>query len=225
MAKRTINKILRKFRRFFIGKEDVFYERFFIENRKWNTPVPNEDEALRWEAISALIDEGVMIENNLNILDVGCGRGWLTNLLSKYGNVEGIEPVKGVVSYAKVLFPAIQFYHGTARTLLNKGLREYNLIVSSEVIEHVPYEKKDEFVNDLRNLMVNNGYLIITTPRKEALEVIAQGNQPVEDWLSEKDVLKLFASNGFEVLLKKFVSPAELRNKVDLYQAWLFRKL
>src|ERR1700753_1163011 len=88
--------------------EDEFYKNLFIENKKWNTASPNYDENLRWTTIEKFLFfiEGYKYANALTdkkykILDVGCGRGWLSNLLTAYGNVIGIEPVKSVVEYGK----------------------------------------------------------------------------------------------------------------------------
>lgn len=81
---------------------DEFYKIFFTENKKWNKASPNYDENLRWSIIEKFLYfiEGyyAALSNNSknNILDVGCGRGWLTNILSAHGNVIGIEPVKAV---------------------------------------------------------------------------------------------------------------------------------
>lgn len=110
-AKKNLKKILKRKNS---DTEDEFYKKLFIENKKWNTSAPNYDENLRWTTIEKFLFfiEGYNSANSLNnkknnILDVGCGRGWLSNLLMLYGNVIGIEPVRSVVEYGKNLFPTL----------------------------------------------------------------------------------------------------------------------
>ena len=214
--------------------ESIFYENLFIENIHWNTPEPNDEEALRWDIIKSFlhhlqINEGFSIQSN--ILDLGCGRGWLTNLLSDFGNVKGIEPVSGVVKYAKSLFPKQDIIAGDSKTLLrsNKNLKNYDLIVASEVIEHIEDVDKNDFVNDINMLLKEKGYVIITTPRKEA-EIdwlkYSNPNQPIEDWMTEQNVEELFLHGGFIPLQKMRFSipPTASAPLIEIYQLWLFKR-
>ena len=91
------------------NSEDQYYTNLFVENEDWNKPFPNEEETMRWNIIEKFIHN--IIENKtgegLEILDLGCGRGWLANLLSHYGDVKGVEPIKSVVAYANTLFSTL----------------------------------------------------------------------------------------------------------------------
>ena len=134
------------------AKEDHFYKQLFINNPTWNKPDPNDDEILRWGVIQKFLLQIINSIPNDNIhvkpqiLDLGCGRGWLTNLLSFYGNVTGLEPVSDVVLYSKKLFPDLDFVHGDSKKMINLRRKvNYDIIVSSEVIEHIPNFKKKSF--------------------------------------------------------------------------------
>ncbi len=234
MGNKNAIKILQKIKNKLLGSkaltESQYYENLFIKNVKWNSLNPNEDELKRWEAIEYLIKSHVEMESDLEILDLGCGRGWLTNLLTKYGKTIGVEPVKKVVEYAKKIFPEITFYSGYAEDLLKKGVSEsFDLIVSSEVIEHIPDNLKPEFALSINKLLKKNGYVIITTPRKEAQEEWLKffgANQPIEEWVEEKQLELLFNQNGFKSIELKRTSVLPIKDSslIEIYQIWLFKK-
>lgn len=208
--------------------EEQYYEQLFIKNDGWNKPTPNNDEFKRWTVIESFIKE-IKNDDNLKILDLGCGRGWLTNLLSQFGQVIGIEPVDKVVEYAKSIFPEIQFLKGTAKKIVNQYKENFDLIVSSEVIEHIPDLEKQQFVKEIYMLLKKDGFLIITTPRKD-VEIEwnkhSGSNQPIEDWISEYDLKSLFEENGFSAKRIERVSlqPKSESPFIDIYQVWLFKK-
>jgi 2-polyprenyl-3-methyl-5-hydroxy-6-metoxy-1,4-benzoquinol methylase len=216
--------------------ESEFYEQMFVNDPSWNKPTPNIEELLRWDIIERFVK--YIYENNTelkstesNILDLGCGRGWLTNLLSKYGNITGIEPVQPVLDYAKKMFPNLEFICGTTKDLIkgNNVFKKYDLIVASEVIEHIPDNDKAEFIEDISKLLNEKGFLIVTTPRKEVQEVWStymNPNQPIEDWILEKDLEQLITQKSFLTCkMERFaIPPVEGAPEIEIYQLWLFQK-
>lgn len=190
--------------------QNAFYVNLFVNQPAWSAPEPNQDEAARWSKIASFL-ECVLRQTNredphrtLRILDVGCGRGWLTNLAGAYGTCEGIEPVAGVVEHARRMFPHIRFEAGTLESVLARpDFRPFDVVLCSEVIEHVPHAQKPGFVNQLVRLIAPDGYLILTTPRGEVWEDwrrIAPPNQPVEDWVTEAQLGELLTNGGFHHL-------------------------
>jgi SAM-dependent methyltransferase len=182
---------------------DAFYSDLFIANPSWSTPHPNVEEARRAAVILPLLS-GLAREARrpLRIAEVGCGRGWLTNLVSPYGECVGVEPVAPVVEAARKLFPALRFEVGSATTLAEAGEAEaFDVVISSEVIEHVPVEGRDAFVADLRALLRADGSLILTTDRGELSRRWARRpevtEQPEENWMTEREVRDLFERGGF----------------------------
>lgn len=234
----SIRKLVRTFKRKILHKpdEDEFYKNFFIGNKKWNRASPNYDENLRWSVIENFLYfiEGyrTALSNNSksNILDVGCGRGWLSNILSGHGNVIGIEPVKAVVEYGRRLFPGLDLRIGTTQNLIDEGHESYfDIIVCSEVIEHIADDKKAAFLNDLKRLLKENGFLILTTPRKDAeaeWKKYGDPEQPIENWIFEKVLAKLLSAAGFQTHLLKRLSMPPLKRapEIEIYQLWLAQK-
>ena len=93
----------------------------------------------------------------------------------------------------------------------------------------MPEDQKNDFVQKSSKLVKKDGYVIITTPRKEAWDEWSNylpPNQPVEDWMSEDEIRKIFSDNGFEEVRKDQLleKPAENAPAIPVYQTWLFRK-
>ncbi len=186
---------------------DEFYKELFVNNKGWNTLNPNTDEMHRWLVIKSFVEE--VSKSDIKILDVGCGRGWTSNLLSKYGNVLGIDPVASVIEYGRELYPNI--------ALMALGLEDYcslypeekyDLIVCTEVLEHIV--EKPQFLKKIKNLLSSDGHLILSTPRKENQEEwikrFGDPKQPVEDWISTDDLNRMFDDCGFNRISYKTAS-------------------
>jgi len=210
--------------------ESKYYTALFTKNTYWNTQEPNGEEQMRWTIIKGFIDS-IADNTDLNILDLGCGRGWLSNLLTRYGNVTSIEPVRNVVNYGNKLFPGLNIKCGTSKDLLKNGyVGIFDMVVSSEVIEHIPDNQKADFLNDIHRLLKPDGYAIITTPRKDVeaeWNKYTGANQPVEDWLTENQLKKYFIDCSFYPMeIKRFgIPPIESAPLIEIYQLWLVQKL
>ena len=160
---------------------DEFYKSLYCENRFWNTFKLNKDEKDRWIAIKPLVES--LGKTDLSIIDVGCGRGVFSNLISEYGHVVGIEPVSSVIEYGKSLYPELELYAFSLEDYVFEFPdKKYDLVLCTEVLEHVL--DKVDFINKLKGLVKDGGHIILTTPRKEKQEewVNRFGNpkQPIE---------------------------------------------
>jgi 2-polyprenyl-3-methyl-5-hydroxy-6-metoxy-1,4-benzoquinol methylase len=189
-----------------LARENEYYAKFW-SSEAWGAAHPNNDERLRAAAITKLIEQLLIPGSNaasLRILDLGCGRGWLTSLLANYGSVLGIDPVPAAIERAKTLFPTLDVRVADSAKLLSEGFAaQFDLVVSSEVIEHVVHSRKPEFVRDLKRLLKQNGLAILTTPRGELWQQwqrLGNGAQPVEEWITEADLTKLCEAAGFRVV-------------------------
>ncbi len=231
---RIYQKINRKYHSFLFKRkknisEEDFYTYLFTKNPSWNTKDLNEDETIRWNIIKKEIDKLNFDSSTVQILEIGSGRGWLSNKLSEYGNIIGIEPIQNVVNYARKLFPNIIFYVDNQTSFLKKEpSKKFDLIVSSEVIEHT--HNKELFLSEVSNLLKSNGYFILTTPRLEHQNDFVKAykidpNQPVEEWLSELDLEEFFLKSKLKVVVKEFFAPLpNLTSNVFISQLWVVQK-
>lgn len=224
--KNRFNNYLYKNRKF--DTEEEFYTYLFTKNPSWSSKEPNEDENIRLGEIKKVID-GIKLAGDSSILEIGCGRGWLSGKLVQYGTVTGIEPVEPVVKYAKKLFPQLEFHPDLPGSFIQKfPTRKFDLIVSSEVLEHVTDKK--EFMQQVNSLLKQGGVAIITTPRMEHYNDFisiygSEPGQPVEEWMSEQEVKDLILDSGFEIVSHNVFAPLPMKDKtVYTTQLWAFRK-
>jgi len=188
---------------------DAYYQSLFTQSKLWSKRYPNRDEILRAHHIMQVLT-GIVnkhhkdFENPPSILDVGSGRGWLSQLLTMYGQIQGVEPVADVVEHARLVYPHIEFTIGTPQSLVEKKLHaHFDLIVSSEVLEHVPFSEQAAFMQAIADLLKSGGRAVITTPRGEIqdiwLDTFPASKQPVEDWVTETQLQQLAIECGFQI--------------------------
>lgn len=184
-----------------------YYKYLYVDNVRWNTIEPNRDERDRWKAIKPLVDS--LGRKDLSIIDVGCGRGVFSNLLSEYGDVVGTEPAHSVVDYGRVLYPNLQLHSLSLEDYVHIFPdKKYDLILCTEVLEHVV--DKSGFINRLKGLVKDNGFVILTTPRKEKQEewvkMFGNPKQPIEEWISTDELISLIDQSGLKRLDYKTAS-------------------
>ena len=135
-----------------------------------------------------------------NLLDFGCGDGRLINDLKKIKirNIYGYE----ISEQAALFFNA--FNSGTKLIKNLKELSDYNnffdIIIFSEVIEHIPDGQIKENIDAIYESLKNNGFLIITAPS----ENYPVHNKHYRHYNLEK-LLKSFDMSKFELIDKKFL--------------------
>lgn len=138
------------------------------------------------------------------ICDLGCGTGWLTEILNALGPALGIELSPKAVELAKQQYSRAQFVCADA-TLWESEPESFDVVVSQEVIEHI--ENKGAYLNVIRRALRAGGYLLMTTPNLDVLNAIPTEErksiweiQPVELPLNRRELDELLNRCGFEVL-------------------------
>ena len=141
----------------------------------------------------------------LNCIDVGCGGGILSERLSRLvGNVTGIDNSKNLIDIAKnhskksklnINYQCIS----TSNFLLKHKNTKFDIVVASEVIEHV--DNRKIFLSDLSNMAKNGGLIIITTINKSIPSVV------FAKYFAE-DIIKIIPKGTHDI--NKFVRPKKL---------------
>jgi ubiquinone biosynthesis O-methyltransferase len=171
----------------------------------------SEAEELRWSVIrNAIISHYPnSVFKRINILDFGCGTGWLSNKLSEFGKVTGVDYSVKSIETAKKQFPAIDFtiMDITSNEINTLGKASFDLIVSSEVIEHVTNHQL--FINQISFLLKPGGILVITTPNGRwqnsyfTNEMLAF-KQPIENWITGNKLKMLLQTKFNSIHIQTF---------------------
>ncbi len=151
---------------------------------------------------------GIKCLDGLSCLDIGCGGGILSEKLKRLGaNVTGIDASKTSIEIAKehakksrleINYKCIT----TSEMLKTKGkkaLNKFDLVVASEVIEHV-YNRKI-FLSDISNLCRPGGLVVFTTINNSFLGIL------LGKYFAEY-ILKILPAGTHEV--GKLISPEDL---------------
>ena len=106
-------------------------------------------------------------------LDMGCGAGLLAEPLARLGaTVTGVDAAPEVIAaataHATAAGPAIDYRVGGIEAVAGE---RFDLIVSFEVIEHVP--DPAAFVRALAAALAPGGLLLLSTPNRTALSRVA----------------------------------------------------
>jgi len=97
------------------------------------------------------------------ILDLGCGTGEFCEFFRTHGfHAEGSDLSRAAITHARKTHPGITFHAGEAATLLPHRTGLYDLIFSSEVIEHL--FDVGGWLAAINDLLKPDGLLILTTP-------------------------------------------------------------
>ena len=104
---------------------------------------------------------------NLNILDIGCGGGLLSEPLTRLGaNVTGIDASKRNISVAKAHLKTSKLkinYINTSPEKL-KIKKKFDVVLNMEIVEHV--DNLDLFIKDTSFFLKKNGIMFIATLNK-----------------------------------------------------------
>jgi SAM-dependent methyltransferase len=141
------------------------------------------------------------------ILDFGCGDGWLTAVLSMFGNATGTDLSPHI---AAKRFPRIPFVEADFSNW-HPNLGPFDVVVSQEVIEHL--EDQRRYIDTAADLLKPGGYFILTTPNARITDAWRGSfeRQPIENVLTARKLRKLLA-HRFELISLRtlLVGPGKL---------------
>jgi 2-polyprenyl-3-methyl-5-hydroxy-6-metoxy-1,4-benzoquinol methylase len=187
------------------------YYQWLWTSTQYSGTAPNDEERRRLEAITAMVQAALNhrgVPRFSRILDLGCGRGWLLPHLEPYGEVVGADPVPDAIAVAQRLFPTGRFVCQDASALANdpRYRGQFDLVVCSEVIEHA--QDARDLLRAMARLLVPRGALVLTTPRGERFHawskvVPVSDRQPIENWLTERQLREAAATVGFAPLASR----------------------
>jgi 2-polyprenyl-3-methyl-5-hydroxy-6-metoxy-1,4-benzoquinol methylase len=142
----------------------------------------------------------------LKILDFGCGRGWMTRFLSPLGSVTGVDFSPAGIQFARENYGEHASFLLADSQSPRLGLRDdcqFDVVVCSEVIEHVPVHSALLF--QVAGFLRPGGWCMLTTPNGNVWPQFSRHPgystqlQPVENWLTTRQLAALFRQAGFRI--------------------------
>tara|TARA_B100002052_G_scaffold182679_1_gene166369 strand:- start:3029 stop:3721 length:693 start_codon:yes stop_codon:yes gene_type:complete len=153
------------------------------------------------------IENKVQIKG-LDILDIGCGGGILSEALSQKGaNVTAIDLADGPLEVAKIRQKQskldIKYKKRSTAELVNEG-HKYDVITCLEMLEHVP--DPAGIVKDCADLTKSGGHLFFSTINRNLKSFVFA-------ILGAEYILNILPKGTHE--FEKLIKPSELKNYVD----------
>ena len=148
----------------------------------------------------------------LDILDLGCGTGWMAPFLSPYGRVTGVYFSETGIDYARRhyaehgRFVVADHESPTLGLMPTRGFLmddQFDVVAASAVIEHT--KDHGAFLSLVGDLLRTEGHLILTTPNGnvwadfEVEPAYKAGLQPIEHWLTTGELRKALTQAQFDI--------------------------
>jgi 2-polyprenyl-3-methyl-5-hydroxy-6-metoxy-1,4-benzoquinol methylase len=160
---------------------------------KWNSTYRqgrlDEPSKVRLREIVATMSD--LKIRGAEILEAGCGTGWLSAELRQFGKVTAVDLGSKIIETAQANYQDIDFRSGDVHTV-DLPLNFFDVVVTSETFSHVL--DQSVFVHRLAELLKPGGFLIITTQNKFVFERTANIPPPdgwIRKWVTMKMLKKL----------------------------------
>lgn len=177
------------------------------EQRLSDVSLDQREIVLRWL--------GQLARTDLNVLEVGCGAGWLCPALKQFGRVTATDLSDEVLARARARVPDVRFIAGDFMELGFEG--QFDVIVSLEVLSHVA--DHDAFIAKLNALLRPGGYLMLATQNRPVLErfntVAPQQPGHLRRWF-DRNELKALLSPHFAVIALTTLTPSASKGPMRL---------
>jgi trans-aconitate methyltransferase len=180
-------------------------QKHFYDERWKNYGFVNQAKLERCTAILSAM-AGLKL-NQPEIIELGCGSGWLTGILGAFGPATGVELSELAVAQAAERCPSARFLQADLARWEYPRER-FDLVVSHEVLEHV--EDQPRHLEVAHGLLRQGGCLILTTPNKPIFDHLAARGQvemqPIEKWV-DKSTLRRMVQTHFQVVRLTTIRP------------------
>lgn len=101
-----------------------------------------------------------------NVLDIGCGEGWLTKQIASRAAVESIIAVDKFIEQPKATQDIkITYVHAILPDELTCK-QQFNTIISTEFVEHITQEDLEKLLPNIHKWLKDDGQFLGSTPNK-----------------------------------------------------------
>jgi SAM-dependent methyltransferase len=143
-----------------------------------------------------------------SLIDIGSGPGTKAkHFFSKICNNVSLADQPSVANVVNEVYPSAKFIPLNLERDLISDSRNYDMIICSDVIEHL--EDPDKLINQIKNLMATSSIGILSTPdrvfRRGKDSVKSPNDQHVREW--SKDELKAYLEFHGLTIINHFNRP------------------
>lgn len=183
------------------------------QQRFWNTWNTESREKRKLDHDSLERGETVLaLLRSLNlkspeIVELGCGTGWLSEQLVRSGPTTAIDIADEVIERAKTRSPHIKFMAGDFLQL-PLPRNHFDVVICLETLSHVADQRL--FVDGIAAVLKPGGYLILTTQNKSIMmlhDVLPPGVGQIRKWVDKKGLRNLLQGRFRVLQLKTIVAP------------------
>lgn len=130
-----------------------------------------------------LLNEALGVYRAKRSLEIGCGYGRLTPWISDHSDVHyAIEPEAVLLSFAKELYPNINFNKAKAQKLPFPD-NYFDLCVSWTVLQHIPSKSElIKAINEIKRVCAKNS-IIILAEGVGNVKLITYNEYTIEEWI------------------------------------------
>lgn len=196
-----------------------FWNRWNAETREREIAKVSEEQA---ELVVSWLSR--IGKSDLDIIDVGCGAGWLCPQLSAFGRVTGTDLSDEVLARAAIRYPEVHFVPGDF-TELDFGEERFDVVVSLEVLSHVA--DQPAFIAKIASMLRQDGCFIIGTQNKPALmknNIPAPEPGQLRRWVDRHELSQLLELH-FEVLELCSITPQFNRGLLRIPNSYKINRL
>jgi len=142
-------------------------------------------------------------KKKVEILDIGCSRGYGTYLLGlklKKTKITGIDINKKDLEFANKNFKTKNITYKYLDILkIKKQIKKNDYVICLEVFEHINPKKSKIFLRNIKKMLKKNGKLFFSTPNKKIYDIYTNTEGHINE-VSYNKVNKLFSKNKIKVI-------------------------
>lgn len=155
-----------------------------------------------WDEVSEVIAKHIHIyrsehDENIQILDLGCGNGrlidTLRNLDLNENNYLGLDPSRELINIAQNQYREYSFEINNGLEINLPNRTEFDIVISLAALHHVPPEYQDEWLHEVYNSLRVGGLFIITV--WQLTDSFGTRNHTVHKKLNDKNYMLGFAQH------------------------------
>lgn len=144
---------------------DLIQERIRVRYERWLNETGGVEKPPKTETYQQLAQQrrinwiAERCKGTANILELGCSNGYV---LRKVNGKTGIDINLWVIQQNRVLYPNFFWVHGDVTKKLPFKDNEFDMVLCTEILEHVPFEQASKVI--MEALRVAKNKVIITIP-------------------------------------------------------------